>query len=97
MGIWFADKTITLEGDDKYNTSWSLAIGSQFKPFPSSSLITSEITNESNSIAFGSFAQILSKQNDLISYVQSENKLLQEQIDSLKIEIDNLKQLYQSR
>ena len=95
LGIWFADKTITLEGDNKYNTSWSLAIGSQFKPFPSSNLIESEITNESNSIAFGTFAQILSKQNDLLTYVQSENRRLQEQINNLQEEISQLKQLHQ--
>lgn len=93
MGIWFANKTITLEGDNKYNTSWSLAIGSQFKPFPTSSFITSEITNESNSIAFGSFAQILSRQNDLLTYVQIENRRLQEQIDKLQNDILQLHQL----
>lgn len=95
MGIWFADKLITLEGDNVYNTSWSLSIGSQFKPFPTSNLLESEITNESNSIAFGTFAQILSKQNDLLSFVQSQNNRLQEQINNLQDEITNLKQLHQ--
>ena len=95
MGIWFADNVINLKGDEKYNTSWSLAIGSQFKPFPSTNEIKSEITNESNSIAFGTFAQILSRQNDLLTYVQVENKRLQEQIDKLQNDILQLKQLHQ--
>lgn len=94
MGIWFADKTIVLEGDSKYNTSWSLAIGSQFKPFPTSNNINSEITNESNSIAFGTFAQILSRQNDLLSYVQAENAKLETRIVALENEILQLKQLH---
>lgn len=94
MGIWFADKSIVLEGDSKYNTSWSLAIGSQFKPFPTSNNINSEITNESNSIAFGTFAQILSRQNDLLSYVQAENARLETRIVALENEILQLKQLH---
>lgn len=84
MGIWFADKMITLSGDSKYNESWSLVIGSQFKPFPTSGFIKDEITNESNSIAFGTFAQILSRQNDLFTYMVNEIKNLQKQIDELK-------------
>ena len=94
MGIWFADKSVVLEGDSKYNTSWSLAIGSQFKPFPTSNNINSEITNESNSIAFGTFAQILSRQNDLLSYVQAENARLETRIVALENEILQLKQLH---
>lgn len=94
MGIWFADKSVVLESDSKYNTSWSLAIGSQFKPFPTSNNINSEITNESNSIAFGTFAQILSRQNDLLSYVQAENARLETRIVALENEILQLKQLH---
>ena len=84
MGIWFADKQIILTGDETYNESWSLVIGSQFKPFPNSNKITSDITNESNSIAFGTFAQILSRQNDLFTYFTNEIAKLQTQINELK-------------
>lgn len=84
LGIWFADQMVTLTTTNKYNESWSLVIGSQFKPFPSSQFVENEITNESNSIAFGTFAQILSRQNDLFTYMTNEIKRLQAQIDEIK-------------
>lgn len=67
-GIWFAKDTITLTRDDTdYSPSWSLTIGSQFKPFPYSKTKVSEVDQSQKADAFMTFSQILARQNDLIS------------------------------
>lgn len=49
MGIWFADKTITVERDTaSVGSSWTLVLASQFKPFPYSNEIPDETVNNSN-------------------------------------------------
>lgn len=86
LGIWFADKTISLVGDSKYGQTWSLAIGSQFKPLPTSSNVLSDITSNSNTIAFNTFAQILSRQNEILDMFSSFNT----QIEQINKQILNL-------
>lgn len=69
MGIWFSGpEPIVLKRDmnSKYCPSWSLVIGSQFKPFPYSKEIPDEITSSAKADAFMTFAQILTKQNEMI-------------------------------
>lgn len=71
FGIWFATKPIELTKDDNYGQVWSLAIGSQFKPFPTSPQLESEITQDSNTAAFNTFAQILARQNKVLTMFES--------------------------
>lgn len=95
MGIWFADKVISLEYDNYYGQMWSLAIGSQFKPLPTMDRNISDVTNDSNKIAYATFAQILSRQNALLSTFESLSTQLvnmQTQINDLKTQVNNLKQ-----
>lgn len=68
LGIWFSTiPTITLYRDKekKYAQSWSLVIGSQFKPFPYMADIPYEISRDSISGAYSTFAQILINQNNI--------------------------------
>ena len=60
--------TITLhrDPDTGFSQSWSLVISSQFKPFPYSRNMPNEIYTNSSSNAFATFAQILSRQNEMI-------------------------------
>ena len=67
-GIWFSKEVITLTRDNtEYSPSWSLAIGSQFKPFPYSSTPISEVDQSDRASAFMTFSQILVRQNKLLS------------------------------
>lgn len=88
LGIWFADKTIELDRGNDYGQSWSLTIGSQFKPLPMSAEIKSDISKDSNDEAFKTFSQILCKQNELLNKFQ----MLTNQIDNINkklISIEN--------
>lgn len=76
LGIWFADKNIELITDEKYGQTWSLVIGSQFKPLPTSPKVRSDIYKDSSSDAFKTFAQILTRQNELLDKIESYNKIL---------------------
>ena len=69
-GIWFSKSSITLSRDNtKWSPAWSLAIGSQFKPFPYSETPISEVNQSARSAAFMTFAQALVRQNRLLSKV----------------------------
>lgn len=66
-GIWFAKQDITLTRDGtEYSPSWSLVIGSQFKPFPYSATPVSDVDQSDRASAFMTFSQVLVKQNKLI-------------------------------
>lgn len=74
LGIWFSGATpITLSKDtvSGFAPSWSLCLSSQFKPFPYSTAMPSEITDDSKKIAFATFAQVLSRQNTLIDKIDA--------------------------
>ena len=49
-----------------FSQSWSLTIASQFKPFPYSSKMPSELTTNSNTNAYATFAQVLASQSAMI-------------------------------
>jgi predicted nucleic acid-binding Zn-ribbon protein len=68
--MWFANDYVELVSDNLYGQSWSLAIGSQFKPLPTEQQLQSDITKTSNAEAFQTFAQILTRQNQLIDVVK---------------------------
>lgn len=70
LGIWMSgptDVVLQVDEEGKNGVSWSLALASQFKPFPASSMVPSEISTDSKKDAFMTFAQILTKQNELIT------------------------------
>lgn len=76
LGIWFSGiNCVTIKRDhiSQYSSTWSLCLSSQFKPFPYSTYMPSEITNTSKSDAYLTFAQILTKQNDLIDTMSNLN------------------------
>jgi uncharacterized protein YdcH (DUF465 family) len=79
MGLWFSGKDpIVLKRDynSKYCPTWSLVIGSQFKPFPNSSEMPDEITSSAKADAYMTFAQILTKQNALIDKMDNLFKMV---------------------
>jgi hypothetical protein len=84
LGMWFANDYIELVSDNLYGQSWSLAIGSQFKPLPTEQQLHSDITKTSNAEAFQTFAQILTRQNQLIDVVKKSISTIeiQNQIDN---------------
>lgn len=87
LGIWFADKMISLDTNTLYGQSWSLAIGSQFKPLPTSNKVVSDITKQSNVEAFNTFAQVLSRQNELLTVLENINK----RVDDLTKQVNSIK------
>ena len=68
LGMWIADSPVTIQRDAAtgYSTSWSLLISSQFKPFPYSNRIDSEVSTVSMADAYSTFAQVLSRQNEVL-------------------------------
>ena len=77
LGMWFytdgdknVDKTTSmklyLDTESGFSQSWSLTIASQFKPFPYSSKMPSELTTNSNTNAYATFAQVLASQSAMI-------------------------------
>lgn len=74
LGMWFSGTDyVTLKRDpiSQYSTSWSLCLSSQFKPFPYSLKMPSELSDDAKSEAYMTFAQILSKQNDLLDNINN--------------------------
>lgn len=49
-----------------FSQSWTLTIASQFKPFPYSNKMPSELTTNSNTNAYATFAQVLASQSAMI-------------------------------
>ena len=78
LGIWFADNNVSLKVDKTYGQSWSLAIGSQFKPLPTSPEVRSDVYKDPNTDAFKTFAQILVRQNELLDTIEKQNIVIYE-------------------
>ena len=77
LGMWFytdgdenAEGTTSmklyLDTESGFSQSWSLTIASQFKPFPYSSKMPSDLTTNSNTNAYATFAQVLASQSAMI-------------------------------
>lgn len=99
-GIWFAGEEITLSKDtgSNYAPSWSLLIGTQFKPFPTSKYVSQDLDetqkNKIESEAFVTFAEILSKQTNIYEKLNNLYIEQKEKIDNALEEIDDkLKQI----
>jgi hypothetical protein len=85
-GIWFAKEDITLKRDTKsgYSPSWSLLIGTQFKPFPNSPYLYEDTYEGGNMAGFATFAQVLARQNEVYEKLEDSYKT----ITQLKSELD---------
>ena len=98
LGIWFAKSMITLTRDDTdYGPSWSLAIGSQFKPFPYSFNKIEEVGQSAKAEAFMTFASVLSKQNDIMVRFEEFSSVLsslQQQISDVQSQLSNISTSY---
>ena len=101
LGIWlYADKTldtfINLERDNELNLypSWSLLIGSQFKPFPYSLKYQKENDiNKSSLQAYPTFAETLTKINDVLDNFNKINiniNKLDERITSIERQLKQI-------
>lgn len=93
LGIWmYADKEndtfIELTKDDELNTypTWSLLISSQFKPFPYSSVPSSNVNENSRLNEFTTFSEVLTKINGVLDYFTSLNI----QLNDLRKKIESI-------
>lgn len=80
LGMWFytdgdahkdgttstTSMKLYLDTESGFSQSWSLTIASQFKPFPYSNKMPSELTTNSNTNAYATFAQVLASQSAMI-------------------------------
>lgn len=99
-GIWWSGYTpVTLDRSNGENPQWTLTLSQQFKPFPYSWNKLDANDTRSN-LQFGTdkeyttpihdtFAQILSRQNNVIDKIMEQNKIISE----LRSEIDSLKSI----
>lgn len=79
LGIWFSGpQNVTLKADlaTGFSPTWSLSLSSQFKPFPNSTYMPDEITQDAKKEAFLTFAQILSRQNQILDKFSDLTKTL---------------------
>lgn len=82
LGIWFSGpQNVILKGDlsTGFSPTWSLSLSSQFKPFPNSTYMPDEISQDAKKEAYLTFAQILSRQNEILDKFSDMTKI----IDSL--------------
>lgn len=93
LGIWFADDNINLKVDRNYGQSWSLAIGSQFKPLPTSPEVRSDVYKDPNTDAFKTFAQVLVRQNELLDTIDKQNFIIYSLTERLSAVEDRLETL----
>ena len=100
LGMWIhgdslEDTFIKIEKDQNLNLypSWSLLISSQFKPFPYSNKLP-EINNSKSMLdAHATYAEVLSKINNLLDEFNSFNihlKELENKISSMEYNIKNI-------
>ena len=76
-----------------FSQSWSLTIASQFKPFPYSSKMPSELTTNSNTNAYATFAQVLASQSSMIDNFNKLNATIatmNEHIRNMESQLANL-------
>ena len=100
LGIWFSGpQSVTLKSDlsTGFSPSWSLSLSSQFKPFPTSDYMPSEITNDAKKEAYCTFAQILSRQNEVLDKFVDMSKIinkLSERVTSLESAVGSVLTAY---
>jgi len=98
IGVWFANKNISLERDSNgYAPTWSLVLSSQFKPFPYSAGLTDEANQSQPNDAYGTFAHVLSRQNTIIdtfSKVSTDVNQLSQKLGEVEGKISTLATTY---
>ena len=70
-GIWTTQHPVNLQRDAEtgYGQSWSLVIGTQFKPFPNSKLLVTDDYQSETAKSFSTFAYVLANQNNLVEQI----------------------------
>lgn len=79
LGMWFSGEEsvkLTVDKSTGFSPTWSLALSSQFKPFPNSSYMPDELTEDAKKEAFLTFAQIMSRQNEILDKFSDMTKLI---------------------
>lgn len=99
MGMWFSDEVIELKRNKEtgYAPSWSLLLSSQFKPFPYSQKIPTDITQDSTKESYATYAQILIRQNKLLDILEKlENNIvkLNKRIDAFETRLNSSNTTY---
>ena len=93
LGMWFSGpQNVMLKADlaTGFSPTWSLSLSSQFKPFPKSTYMPDEITQDAKKEAFLTFAQILSRQNQILDKFSDMSKMingLSDRVSSLESSI----------
>jgi len=96
LGIWFSgptDVTLTMDRESGCGTTWSLSIANQFKPFPVSDKMPSEITDDSKKDAFMTFASLLTQQSELVvkmSDMMRDMKSMSERLSNVESAIGSV-------
>lgn len=87
LGMWFTmdGNPITLYKDKNsgYSQTWSLLITSQFKAFPYSADMPSDMTSNSNTNAFTTFSQVLASQSDMVKQFEKMTSMYQNLINEI--------------
>lgn len=73
-----------LDTESGFSQSWSLTIASQFKPFPYSSKMPSELTTNSNTNAYATFAQVLASQSAMIDNFNKLTRTIADMNDHIR-------------
>ena len=95
LGMWFYtdgdtnnEETTSIklykDKESGFSQSWSLTIASQFKPFPYSSKMPSELTTNSNTNAYATFAQVLASQAAMIDNFNKLNNTIANMNDHIR-------------
>ena len=84
-GVWIADNPVEIINDinTNYGASWSLYIGTQFKPFPNSNLLIADSENSNMSKAYSTFSQILSKQVETLNSITKYNTVINNVVEKI--------------
>ena len=88
LGLWITDNVVELKQNKEtgYAPAWSLLLSSQFKPFPYSQKMPSEISQNSTKEPFVTYAQVLMRQSTLLNKFES----VLTEINKLNKRIDNI-------
>ena len=104
LGMWFYtsgsvnedDSTsikICYDPESGFAQSWSLTISSQFKPFPYSNKMSSDMLTNSNTNAYSTFAQVLTSQAAMVEKfieLQKEIAEIHDHISNMNSQLSNI-------
>lgn len=87
IGMWFSGQSPVSIRSDKstgFCPTWSLSLSSQFKPFPKSTYMPDEISEDAKKEAFVTFAQILNRQNEMMDKFSDLTKIISKLSDRVE-------------